>query len=325
MSGHGVVLFLGRRDVEQLLDPDALVEALAMEMADLSAGRASVPPRNFAKVDGAGLLAAMPAYLPTQKVLAAKLVLVFPANAAQGLETHQAVIGVFDPATGVPVAIVDGASITAARTAAGSALATNLCARRNATVLAIIGTGVQARSHARAVPRVRNITDILVAGRTPQKVQAFAAEIGARVAPTYKEAIEAADVVCCCTHATEPVVRREWLRPGAHVNAVGFTTGPELDPAVFAGATVVVESRAAAIGEYPDGAVDLTTAVNLGLLKVADIREIGELAGPIRPGGIDESRITVYRSVGVAAQDAAAAGLVLVAARAKGVGTDVEW
>jgi ornithine cyclodeaminase/alanine dehydrogenase-like protein (mu-crystallin family) len=319
------MLVLGRRHVEELLDPDALVEALAVAMADLSAGHASVPPRNFAKVDDAGLLAAMPAYLPTQQVLAAKLVLVFPANAAKGLETHQAVIGVFDPATGVPVAIVDGASITAARTAAGSALATKLCARQNATVLAIIGTGVQARSHVRAVPRVRNITDILVAGRTPGKVEAFAAEIGARVAPSYAAAIEAADIVCCCTHATEPVVQRKWLRPGAHVNAVGFTTGPELDPAVFADAMVVVESRAAAIGEYPNGAVDLTTAVNLGLLKVADIQEVGELVQHLGPGRIDENQITVYRSVGVAVQDAAAAGLVLAAARAKGVGTDIEW
>lgn len=232
-------------------------------------------------------------------------------------------VAVFDPTTGVPVAVMDGGSITAARTGAGSALATRLCARKRARVLAIIGTGVQARSHARAVRRVRHITEIVVAGRTPEKVDAFAAEIGAKVASTYAEAVAAADIVCCCTHATEPVVRREWLRPGVHLNSVGFTAGPELDPSIFANALVVVESRAAAIGEFPNGAVDITTAVNEKLLKVTDIREVGELVQQRRPGRTDENQITVYRSVGVAAQDAAAAGLVLGAARARGVGIEV--
>lgn len=317
------MLILGRREVEELLDLDALVDSLAVAMSDLSAGRASVPRRNFAMAGTAGLLAAMPAYLPTQNVLAAKLVLVFPGNLSKGLETHQAVVAVFDPATGVPVALMDGAAITAIRTAAGSALATRLCAREAATVLAILGTGVQARSHARAIPRVRHVTEIVVAGRTPEKVAAFAAEIGARVAPTYAEAVGAADIICCCTNATEPVVRAEWLRPGVHVNSVGFTKGPELDPSVFAHALVVVESRAAAIGEFPNGAVDITAAVNQRLLQLADIREVGELVRG--PGGsrTSEDQVTVYRSVGVAAQDAAAAGLVLAAARVRGAGSEV--
>ena len=318
------MLVLGRRQVEQLLDPDTLVEALAVAMADLSAGRASVPQRNFALVDRSGLLAAMPAYLPSQKALAAKLVLVFGGNSCKGLETHQAVVAVFDPETGVPLALMDGASITALRTAAGSALATRLCARQDASVLAIIGTGVQARSHARALPRVRHITEIIVAGRTPEKVNAFAAEIGATAASTHAEALAAADIVCACTNATEPVVRREWLRPGVHVNSVGFTAGPELDPGAFANALVVVESRAAVIGEFPNGAVDLSTAVNQGILNITDIHEVGELVQGLRPGRANDDQITIYRSVGVAAQDAAAAGLVLEAARVKGVGTTVE-
>ncbi len=317
------MLVLGRRQVQEILDPDALVEALAVAMADLSAGRASVPPRTFALVDGSGLLAAMPAYLPTQKVLAAKLVAVFSGNASKGIETHQAVVAVFDPETGVPIALMDGASITAFRTAAGSALATRLCAREDARVLAILGTGVQARSHARAVRRVRHITEIIVAGRTPEKVAAFAAEIGARAVPTYAEAIEAADIVCACTSATEPVVRREWLRPGVHVNAVGFTSGCELEPAVFADAVVVVESRAAVIGTFPNGAVDVTSALDHQLLKATDIGEIGELVQGLRPARTHADQITVYRSVGVAVQDAAAAGLVLAAARAQGTGSEV--
>jgi ornithine cyclodeaminase len=309
--------------VEELLDLDALVEALAVAMADLSAGRASVPRRNFAMAGAWGVLAAMPAYLPTQNVLAAKLVLVFPGNAMRGLETHQAVVAVFDPETGVPVALMDGAAVTAIRTAAGSALATRLCARKNAKVLAILGTGVQARSHARAVPRVRHITEIVVAGRTPEKVAAFAAEIGARTASSYAEAVAAADIVCCCTNATEPVVRREWLHPGVHVNSVGFTRGPELDPSVFADALVVVESRAAAIGEFPNGAVDITAAVNQNLLQLGDLREVGELVQGLSSSRTGENQVTVYRSVGVAAQDAAAAGLVLETARARGKGYEV--
>lgn len=318
------MLLLSRRDVELLLDLDTLVDALATAMADLSAGRASVPPRNFALIDRAGLLAAMPAYLPTQKVLAAKLVLVFSGNAARGLDTHQAVVAVFDHETGVPVALIDGTSITALRTAAGSALATRLLARDDARVLAIIGTGVQARSHARALPRVRRITDIIVAGRTREKVEAFAAEIGANVAPTYAEAIQAADVICTCTNSTEAVVRREWLRPGVHVNVIGFAAGPELEPEAFADALVVVESRAAAIGTFPNGAADISAAVERGMLRVADICEIGELVQRLRVGRRNDDQITIYRSVGVAAQDAAAAGLIVESARARGVGTAVE-
>ena len=317
------MLILDRHQVEALLDPDALVDALARAMEDLSAGRASVPRRNFASVGTAGILAAMPAYLPALDVLAAKLVLVFPGNASRGLETHQAVVAVFDPTTGVPVALMDGAAITAIRTAAGSALATRLCARPGGGVLAIIGTGVQARSHARVVPRVRPFTEIVVAGRSPAKVQAFASAIGARAAATIAEAVGAADVVCCCTNASEPVLRREWLRPGVHVNSVGFTAGPELDPAVFADALVVVESRGAAIGEYPNGAADLTAAITRGLVREADVREVGELVQQRHPLRTDERQVTIYRSVGVAAQDAAAAGLVLRAARERGVGAEV--
>jgi alanine dehydrogenase len=164
---------------------------------------------------------------------------------------------------------------------------------------------------------------MIVAGRTPEKVRAFAAEIGASAASTYAEAIEAADIVCACTSATEPVVRREWLRPGVHVNSVGFTAGCELDPTVFANALVVVESRAAAIGTFPNGAVDVTTALDQQLVKATDIREVGELVQGLRPGRTDADQITVYRSVGVAVQDAAAAGLVLDAAGAQRRGTEV--
>jgi ornithine cyclodeaminase len=134
-------------------------------------------------------------------------------------------------------------------------------------------------------------------------VDAFAADIGARAVSTYAEAIEAADIIWGCTHAAEPVVRRDWLRPGVHVNSVGFAAGPELEPSVFANSSVLVESRAAAIGEFPNGAVDITTAIEGKLLEVADIRGIGEVVQ--------------------AAQDAAAAGLALDLARASGMGIEM--
>lgn len=319
------MLFLRREEVEALLDVDALIEGLAVAMSDLSAGRASIPARNFAMVADRGLLAAMPAYLGTPDVLAAKLVCVFPGNAERGVETHQALVAVFDADTGEPLAILDGASITAMRTAATSALATRLCAREDARVLAILGTGVQARSHARIVPRVRDIAEILVAGRTPEKVEALAAEIGGTPARSYAEAVGAADIVCACTHAAEPVVRREWLRPGTHVNSVGFTPGFEVDPATFADAVVVVESRGAAIGDYPNGAADLTAAIRQELLRAEDVREVGELVEKHRPGRTDREQITVYRSVGVAAEDAIAAHLIVQAARRRGFGTRVDF
>lgn len=317
------MLVLSGPHVEELLDLDLLIDALAVAMADLSAGRVSIPPRTFAAADDRGFLAAMPAYLGSSRQLAAKLVSGFPENEASGLAAHHGLVAVFDPDTGVPLAIMDGASITAIRTAAGSALATRLCARADARVLAIIGTGVQARFHARAVRRVREIDQIIVAGRDPAKSAALATEIGGTSASSIEAAVAAADVVCVCTHATEPVVRRAWLRPGTHVNAVGFAAGPELDPEVFADAIVVVESRSAAIGAYPNGAVDVTTAIERGLLARPDVREIGELVEGAAPGRTTPEQVTVYRSVGVAAQDAAAAGLVLDAARRAGVGTEI--
>src|ERR1035437_8051405 len=319
------MLILTHRDVEELLDIDKLIDALAVAMVDLSAGRAAVPKRNVAMVNDLGLLAAMPAYLPSQNVLASKLVTLFPGNAGTDVETHQAIIAVFDPKTGGPIALMDGTSVTAIRTAAGSALATRLCARSNSKVLAIIGTGVQARSHANAIARVRNIGEVVVAGRSPEKVNGFAAEIGARAADSYREAVEAADVVCCCTSSPEPVVRREWLRPGTHVNSVGMTKGPEVDPAVYRGALVVVESREAVIGEFPNGADDISMAVNQGIIDLTQIGEIGVILQDRRRGRVSDDQISIYRSVGVAVQDAAAAGLVLEEARARGIGSEIEF
>jgi ornithine cyclodeaminase len=312
------MLILGHSEVRELLDLDALVDALAAAHADLSAGRASMPPRIAALVDAHdALLGAMPSYLPSAG-LACKLVTLFPHN--RDRETHQAIICVFDPDTGTPAALMDGTYITAMRTAAGSALATRLLAREDARVLAILGTGVQAHSHARLLPRMRSFEEIRVAGRDSARVEAFAQEVGAKAADSYEDAVRGADVVAATTHAPEPVVRREWLAPGVHVNSVGLNpAGRELDEATVAEALVVVESRASALAPPPAGAPELA-GIDPGRIHA----ELGELVSGAKPGRRSPEEITLYKSVGVAVQDAAAAALVLAAARERSVGRELD-
>jgi ornithine cyclodeaminase len=323
---------LSRQDVEALLDLDRLVEALAAAMADLSSGAASMPPRNAALVEHQrGVLAAMPAYLPSAGALTTKLVSVFPKNAALGLHTHQAVILAFDPDTGTPLALMDGTYITAMRTAAGSALATRYLARPDARVLAVLGTGVQARSHLRLFARTRPWAEVRVAGRDEGKARALAEELSAalsvpiRAAASYREALAGADVVCATTDSPEPVVRREWLSPGTHVNSVGLSPdGPEVDAATVVDALVVVESRAQALEPWPIGLLELTGPLREGLITPDHIHaEVGELVTGARPGRTSAEQITLYKSGGVAVQDAAAAALVLAAAEEQGLGLDV--
>src|SRR5690349_4360071 len=224
---------------------------MATALADLSAGKASMPTRIAAMVaERDGLLAAMPAYLPSGGALTTKLVSLFPRNTDR--PTHQAVIVAFDPATGTPAALLDGEAITAARTAACSALATDLLARKDAKRLVVIGTGVQARAHLRAVARVRDFDWIVITGRDADKSSQLARELaeGSR-GPSIgsdsnvEKALRDADVICACTHSPDPVVRREWLRAGTHVNSVGYNTaGREVDEGTVVDALVVVESRA---------------------------------------------------------------------------------
>ena len=327
------MLLLGRAEVQELLDVDALIEALAPAMADLSAGRASVPNRVGALVaEHDGLLAAMPGYAPSAGALAAKLVTLFPRNAGTDLPTHQAVIAVFDPDTGRPAALLDGTAITAIRTGAGSALATRLLAREDAATIAVLGTGVQARSHARAVTRVRRFDELRVAGRDGSKADALVEELSGelepkvRAAESFEEACDGADVVCATTHATEPVVRRAWLAPGAHVNSVGYNPqGREVDDDTVVDSLVVVESRAAALAPLPSGSNDLVQPIERGLIQPDHVRaEVGELVEGSESGRTSADQITFYKSVGVAVQDAAAAALVLPAARERGAGQRVE-
>jgi ornithine cyclodeaminase/alanine dehydrogenase-like protein (mu-crystallin family) len=318
------MLVLRRQEVEALLDLDGLVDSLAQVMAELSAGSVSMPARVAAEVreqqagperSDRGLLAVMPVYLSSSQTLSSKLVSVFPESSRRGLPSHQAVIVVFDSATGAPLAIMDGTYITAARTAAGSALATRMLARPDADVLVILGTGVQARAHARAIPRVRRMREVRVAGRDPSKARALAAELAAEIGVAVEgwefspEVLARAGVICAATHSPEPVVKGEWLEPGVHVNSVGLNLqGREVDGEAVRKALVVVESRRAALAPPPAGANDLRWPIRDGLVTEAHIHaELGELVRGTRPGRTHPDQITLYTSVGVAVQDAAAA------------------
>ncbi|MFJ3955877.1 ornithine cyclodeaminase family protein [Streptomyces sp. Je 1-4] len=326
------MLVLGRSQVEALLDLDALIDALASAMTDLSAGRASAPDRVAALVpERDGFLAAMPGFVPSAGVLMSKLVSVFPHNGGTPVPTHQALIVAFDPHTGEPTALLDGTAITAARTAAGSALSARLLAREDASVLAVLGTGAQARSHAQAMCRVRPIRQIRVAGRDRAKATALADELSAALqvpveaAATYAEALDGADIAAAATHAVDPVIRRSWLTPGVHVTSVGFNpAGREVDDATVAEALVCVESRQAALAPFPAGSNDLLSPLRDGIIKEGHVHaELGELLAGSSPGRSSEEQITLYKSVGVAVQDAAAAALVVAAARERSVGAEI--
>jgi ornithine cyclodeaminase len=306
-----------RAEVEELLDLDELVDALAEAFRELAEGRVSMPARIAALVpEQDGLLGVMPAYI-TGSSLAVKLVSLFPRN--RDRNTHQAAIMVFDHTNGTPIALMDGSYITATRTAAASALATRLLAREDSRSLAIVGTGVQARSHARALVRERSFEDVRVAGRDPAKVEALAQELGARVCSSYEEALDGADVVAATTHTTEPVVRREWLAAGAHVNSVGLNpSGREVDAATVDDASLFVESRGSTLAPPPAGAPELVG------VDPSRATELGELVTGAAPGRTAPDEITLYKSVGIAVEDAVAAALVLKAAEERGIGVDIQ-
>lgn len=327
------MLVLSRDQVQACLDLDALIDALGPAMADLSSGRASVPDRIAAVVpDQEGMLAAMPGFVPSVGVLMTKLVSVFPRNSGTPLPTHQAVIVACDPDTGRPTALLDGTAITEIRTGACSALSARLLARPDASTLAILGTGVQARSHARAMCRVRPVTEIRIAGRDPDKAVALATELAAELhvdvhaTKDYAEALTGADIACATTHSVEPVIRREWLHPGTHVTSVGFNpVGREVDDATIAEAIVCVESRAAALAPFPAGSNDLLEPIRDGVITADHVHaELGELVAATRPGRSSAGQITLFKSVGVAVQDAVAVALVTAAAREHHLGTVID-
>jgi ornithine cyclodeaminase len=254
---------------------------------------------------------------------------VIPSNPARGLDAHQGTVTLFDGETGVPLAILDASAITAIRTAAVTAVATDALARRDARTLAILGAGVQARAHLGALAGVRGFEQVRVYAPTPAHVQAVVEEArvpGAEVsaASSAEEATRDADVVVAATNSAEPVLRHAWLKPGAHLNAVGASTprAKEIDTATVAASALFCDSRESVLAE----AGEFQLAVTEGLIPGEEhIRaELGEVLSGTAPGRRDDGELTLFRSLGIAVEDLAAAETALAAARAQGLGTEVE-
>ena len=293
-----------------------LLDAVEMAYRDVAAGRDRSPLRFHVPLTHGDLLL-MPGMREGGSGSSVKLVTVLPDNAARGLPTVQAVVVWFDGKTGTPVAVLDGATVTAMRTGAASGVATRLLAREDAAVLGLIGSGGQAAWQVRAVLAARPIREVRIFSRDAAARARFAAEMarelgeGVRVtaAESAQETVSAADVVCCATTSSEPVFDADWLRPGAHVNAVGaFRLGMvELPPELFARAALVtVDSREAALAE----AGDLVAAIDGGHLAGDAFVEIGTI-GREWVTTRDPAAVTVFKSVGLAIQDVAAAELIV--------------
>jgi alanine dehydrogenase len=287
--------------VRAALDLDALREAMATAVADFSGGRSEQPIRTVVPAaDGRGFMYVMPARTPA--ALGAKLVTLFPGNV--DVATHHALVLLFDPATGEPRATLDGAAITELRTAAVSAAAADRLARAESRTLAILGAGVQAASHLEAFRRIRRFDDVRV--WSPHRATAFAAAHGARAASSPDEAVDGADVVVVATMARDAVLHGSTVASGAFVAAVGAPRPDwrELDDDLLQQARLVVDSRAAAAVESGD----IRRALELGRSIDA---ELGEVVAGTRPGRGRDDETVLFKSLGMAVEDVAAADLVL--------------
>jgi alanine dehydrogenase len=311
------ILMLNETEVQRLLDLDALLDALAEGFKALSEGLVDAPKRNGVSVPDTGFLLAMPAYQQGREVTV-KLVSVFHGNERLGIPSHQALICLFDPHTGTPLSIMDGTYITALRTAGAAALSTRLLARKDTRVLAIIGAGVQGNSHLKMLPRVRHFSEIRIASRHIAHAEQLAAtEARARAVETIEEAVRGADVVCLCTHAGEPVISIDWLSPGMHITSVGYRPpGGELDPKVIEHCRLFVETRLA-FEPPPAGCGELA-----GFDPSVGI-ELGEVLLGRSLGRQSNDELTVYKAMGHASEDMAAASLVYHRAKQEGAGHTV--
>ncbi len=295
-------LFLNEEQVREHLRMADLIPAMEKALTDFSDGKVTQPVRSVIKVDPpGGFLGLMPALTPDG--LGLKAVTFYPSNAERGIRTHMATIFLVHPQTGAPLAIMDGRLITEMRTAAVSAAATKLLAAPDSKILAILGSGVQARSHVQALGLVRQFEEVRVWSPTPEHAERFASEIGAK-SMSAEEAVRGADVVATATNSKTPVLKGSWLKPGCHVNAVGACRPDwrELDDEAMSN-VVFVDSREGAMRESGD--------VILSHSKI--YAELGEaLAGKISPRA---NETTIFKSLGMAVEDIAAALLVYESAR----------
>jgi alanine dehydrogenase len=298
--------FLNEDDVRAVLPMRDLIECMERALVEFSAGRVKQPVRTVVEFGPQhSLFGLMPSYVESLPALGAKLVTVCSGNAARGLDTHQAIIVMLDPETGIADAIVDGRFITEARTAAVSAVSVRHLARKDAQVLGILGSGVQARSHYEALGLVRQFREVRAWSPNVGRLRQFAEETGVRAMGSAEAVVRGADVVIAVTASPTPVIQSEWVADGTHVIAVGacVPSQRELDPALVARSRLVVDSRAAALKE----AGDVVMGISEGRWTASHIwAELGEL-----PKRQNDREITVFKSLGLAVEDIFAAHLVL--------------
>ncbi len=318
-------------DIERLLPMSECIEVVAGAFVALEQGEMTMPLRSIWIPPGAnGGMAWMPAHRGgAEPLYGLKVLCVIPDNPTRGLDGHQGQVMLADGVTGQLRALLDASAVTAIRTAAVSALATRLLAREDARTLAIVGTGVQARTHLEAIPLVRPIERVRIAGRTPDRAGEFVGELSGGVpfeleaCASVEEAVRGADVVVTATTSREPVLTRSWLEPGVHVNAVGASqpTSRELDTASVADAALFTDRRESLENE----AAEYRLALDEGLIEPAHVRaELGELLTGTATGRTSKDEITLFRSLGLAVFDVAAAAHVLAEAEVSGEGITVD-
>ena len=305
------LLVLSAAEVEELLTMEDCVAAMEDVLAALARGELYQPLRSVHRPpDGAGFIGLMPAHRAGDRELySLKEIVVLPDNPTRGLDAHQGGVLLHDGETGELVALLNASPITAIRTAAVSAVATRALARRGSRVVAIVGSGVQGKAHVEAMRAVLDEPELRMWSR--------------RDGGTAEEIVRGADVVCTCTNSREPVLRREWLAPGAHVNAIGaIAPARELDAETVAAATLFVDRRESALNESAEYQVALAEGATGG----EHIRaELGEVLVGRHPGRTDAGELTVFKSLGLAVEDLAAAELVVRRARERGVGTEIPF
>jgi ornithine cyclodeaminase/alanine dehydrogenase-like protein (mu-crystallin family) len=322
---------LSAAEVRQALPMSDAIEAMRRAYGQLSANQADMPLRTRLQTDR-GLVLLMPAFLRQSRELGFKMVSIWSDNPAKGLPAVIAVALVLDPDTGLPQALINGEELTAIRTGAGGGLATDLLARPNASIVAVFGSGVQARAQLEAACTVRQIREVRILGIEPAAVERFAAEVAAwpnapaavKIAGSRKDAVEGADIIITATTSDKPVFDGRDLSPGAHITAIGAYTPhmQEVDEvAVQRADKIVVDSLPACLAE----AGDLLIPIEKRIIDKVDIYgEIGEIVNGKKPGRESADEITMFESVGVAVQDAVAASQIFQTAVAQGLGTVVE-
>jgi alanine dehydrogenase len=318
-------LLISEKEVRAVLTMEDLIAAMETALIAFSTGSVTQPLRTVVDAGGSGFFGVMPAYVPSPGALGAKLVTVFHGNAEAGLPTHLATIVLLDPATGELMACIDGRYITEARTAAVSAVSVDLLAREDAAILAIIGSGVQARSHLEAIHHVRPLRDVRVWSPSAARREAFARDMKdsitapISIAASAQQAVEGADIVVLATASREPVVHGEWIANGTHICAVGACRPDqrEMDSGLVKRARLFVDSRIGATSE----AGDVIIAMKEGCFDASHIAgELGEVAAGNIRGRTSRDAVTIFKSLGMAVEDVAAAHLAFMKASERGLG-----